>query len=176
MSKSKSDLYLQLLCYLYEKIPFDKENLDAYTYSKKRHLSIEDRKVNIRKRESVLLSSPGHKTKLQPASTFLGLNMEPMRLDNIEEKKENKEEVIKIPRKTNFNLVNNLNNDFTIRCSNIKIDQRGSLFESPSLFFKNINKMIDKIDDLNLNDSNKKQNSKFLSNQNSHSPKKRKRI
>ena len=34
---------------------------------------------------------PGHKTKLQPASTFLGLNMEPMRLDNIEEKKENNE-------------------------------------------------------------------------------------
>ena len=68
VTKTKSDIYLQLLCFIYENKPFTKENVEAYkTFKKKNENSQSPKKKdspNMQKRESVLLSSPSRKSKL----------------------------------------------------------------------------------------------------------------
>jgi Ca2+-binding EF-hand superfamily protein len=84
----KSDLYLQLLCFIYENKPFNKENVEACRNLKKKRTtndlkrkgSILENKyttgeLNIQRKESVKLSSPSRKSSLLPANTFLGLNL-----------------------------------------------------------------------------------------------------
>jgi Ca2+-binding EF-hand superfamily protein len=128
----KSDIYLQLLCFIYENKPFNKENVEAYKYFKKKgEKSPSPKKTGSptsTKRESVLLSSPSRKSKLLPASTFLGINPENFNFQNLEKhsKKGFKDE---------FN-VEKLD-DF-VRLPNTSDKEGSTVLDSPSVFLKKL--------------------------------------
>lgn len=131
----KSDLYLQLLCFIYENKPFNKENVEAYKYFKKKVVSSPSPKKDGKespkyvKKESILLSSPSRKSKLQPASTFLGLNPEEINivsLDKHPKKHINKNEL-------NFEDVPDL-----VRLPNTSSKEGNSVLDSPTKFLKKL--------------------------------------
>ena len=89
VKNTKSDIYLQLLCFIYENKPFTTENVEAYKYFKKKGDKSPSPKKNVgsptqTKKENVLLSSPSRKSKLLPASTFLGLTPDNFNFQNLE--------------------------------------------------------------------------------------------
>lgn len=120
----KSDIFLQILCYIYENKPFTRENVEAYkTFKKKSTASpTKDRSA---KKESVLLSSPSRKSRLLPASTYLGIN-----LDNV-----NIQLLDKLNKKNFDNDLNFDKMDSFVRLPNSS-SEGGSVLDSPTKFLK----------------------------------------
>lgn len=133
VKNAKSDIYLQLLCFIYEHKPFTKENVEAYKFFKKKGTQSPSPKKNLgspsqTKKESVLLSSPSRKSKLLPASTFLGLTPDNFSFHSLEKlgKKGQKDDI-------NIDSIG----DF-VRLPNTNDKEGGSLLDSPSVFLKKI--------------------------------------
>lgn len=144
VQNTKSDIYLQLLCFIYENKPFNSENVEAYKNFKKRgkpnpNLNSPERK-NTRgisnspemKNENILLSSPSRKSRLLPATKFLGLELNgnnnddeiDLQLPNNPKKKGGIE---------NYNV-----DEFqgVIRLPNTSTKEGESVLDSPSKFLK----------------------------------------
>lgn len=142
VQNTKSDIYLQLLCFIYENKPFNNENVEAYRNFKKKsktntNYNSPDKKSRsespeVKKKESVLLSSPSRKSRLLPATQFLGLNLN-----------SNEDDInIQIPNnphkkkgmKDEFNV-----EDFgggVIRLPNTSTKEGNSILDSPTKFLK----------------------------------------
>lgn len=155
VQKVKSDIYLQLLCFLYENKPFSKYNVEAYKNFKKRKTTSEspERKKDSnnqspsqKNRESVLLSSPSKKSKLAPVNQFLGLNLEGGDEDDIKL-------LSKIKKKGNVND-ENLNYDEMIRLPN-NTNEQGSLLDSPTKFLRKRPEKVETGFSLTLTDMSK---------------------
>lgn len=129
----KSDIYLQLLCFLYENKPFTKDNVEVYkSYKKKATKSPSPAKkegTKIQRKESVLLSSPSRKSKLQPASTFLGLVPEDINIVSLDKHPK------RILNKGNINMerVTDL-----VRLPNINTKESGNFLDSPTKFLRKL--------------------------------------
>lgn len=125
VTKTKSDIYLQMLCFIYENKPFSKENVEAYKNKKKEPSSPNPKKDSplTKKRESVLLSSPSRKSKLLPASTFLGLSPSKVEIQSLEKH-----------NKRHFN--DDINEDNIGDLVRLPNTNEGGLIDSPTKFFK----------------------------------------
>ena len=81
VEKKKSDVFLQILCFLYQKKPFTEENINVLKDSKKKapvdfKLATPQLKFNmmVSPTEGKLLPSPNKRSSLSPASCFLQVN------------------------------------------------------------------------------------------------------
>lgn len=128
----KSDIYLQLLCFIYENKPFNRENVEAYKSFKRKSEKSPSPKKSPKNSisEKILLSSPSRKSKLQPASTFLGISLEDFNYKNL----------VQHPKK-NLNKddinVEDMNDDF-VRLPNTANKEGNSVLDSPSKFLKKL--------------------------------------
>jgi len=160
----KSDIFLQILCYIYENKPFTKENVEAYKAFKKKINSSPNKGTNPKK-ESVLLSSPSRKSKLLPASTYLGIN-----LDNV-----NIQLLDKLDKKTlNNNDINLEKLDSFVRLPNSSSTEGGSILDSPSKFLKretvnNVGGFSISLNNIG-NEENERKKSVSINNVNQNSP------
>jgi len=145
----KSDIYLQLLCFIYENKPFNKENVEACRNLKKKRNNTVDLKrkgsqienkyttenLNLKKTESVKLSSPSRKSKLLPAKQFLGLAL------NTNNDDDDSEKIIKIPinpyNKKKGGSNNEISNEGIKEVIRINSNKEGeNILESPTKFLK----------------------------------------
>lgn len=145
----KSDIYLQLLCFIYENKPFNKENVEAYKYFKKKseRSPSPKRSPKTTPNEKILLSSPSRKSKLLPASTFLGITLENFNYKNLDKhpKKNINKDEIDVEQMDDFVRLPNTNNK-----------EGSSVLDSPTKFLKklpssNIGFSIS-LNDMNSND------------------------
>jgi hypothetical protein len=70
----KSDIYVQLLCFLYEGKPFTEDNIMVYHNYKKRSPDISVR-VTPNSSPEIRIPSPNRKSKLQPAESLLNFQL-----------------------------------------------------------------------------------------------------
>lgn len=142
VQNTKSDIYLQLLCFIYENKPFNSENVDAYKNFKKKKTnpSLSPDRKSTRgiisspesKNENILLSSPSRKSRLLPATKFLGLELN---------SQSNTSDVgLLLPNnpKRKGGVDNYKVDDFdgVIRLPNTSTKEGESVLDSPSKFFK----------------------------------------
>ena len=135
VTKTKSDIYLQMLCFIYENKPFNKENVETYKFYKKKGENSQSPNKEkpkesspTNKKESILLSSPSRKSRLLPASTFLGISP-----DNI-----NIQSLHKIERKNLNGEINMDDMDDFVRLPNSSNTEGDSTLDSPTKFFKKL--------------------------------------
>lgn len=161
----KSDIYLQLLCFIYENKPFNNENVEAYRNFKKKsktntnynspNKKSRPESPEVKKKESVLLSSPSRKSRLLPATTFLGLGLVSGNEDDVN---------IQIPN--NPHKKKGMNNDFNdddfgggvIRLPNTSTKEGGSILDSPTKFLKKSSAGTGGAFSISLNDMSGKNN------------------
>ena len=155
----KSDLYLQLLCFMYENKPFNKFNVEAYKGYKKKGVESPNKtdSPQMKNKENVLLSSPSRKSKLAPATQFLGLKLEGDEMtialpENFKKKGGN----------TDYKL-NEIEGE-VIRLNNTTMKEGGSVLDSPTKFLKKLPPQNQGFS-ISLNDmsSNSQTNSNVLS-------------
>ena len=78
VEKHKSDIFIQIICFLYQKKPFTENNINVLKSSKKSVPSDILQTPQVKSKEScgnILLPSPLKSTSLSPASIFLKSNM-----------------------------------------------------------------------------------------------------
>lgn len=141
VKNKKSDLYLQLLCFIYDEKPFNKHNIEACRNLKKKKIgdsSVSPTKKSSsgnspelgRKDEKVYLKSPSKKSRLLPATTFLGLDL------NSDESNIS----IKVPnnpqKKKGIEMSELENVKEVLRLPNSQTKEGGSIMDSPSKFLK----------------------------------------
>lgn len=133
VKNTKSDIYLQLLCFFYENKPFTRENVEVYKSFKKKNSKspspTKKESPKIQKKESILLSSPSRKSKLQPASTFLGLAPDDINIVSLDKhpKKHLNKESINVDVMTDF-----------VRLPNTNTKDNGSILDSPTKFLRKL--------------------------------------
>ena len=112
----KSDIYLQLICFLYQQKPFRKENINIIKQNEKRKLSLDiDEFVGLGPKTSndkddihIKIAIPKRKSTLSPAEKFLNSNVFVSNLDlNNPQKK-----------RSSIDLISIKNNDDMIRLHN----------------------------------------------------------
>ena len=126
----KSDLYLQLLCFIYENKPFSKFNVEAYKNFKKKKNDSPGKSKTCLDKENVLLSSPSRKSKLLPATQFLGLNL----------KSDEEEKTIALPvyfkKKGGNDYKIDIIEGEVIRLANTTNKEGESILDSPTKFLR----------------------------------------
>ena len=77
IKNNNSEVYLQILCFLYEQMPFTSKNIDCirkkYSFDDKEYdgLSISKSNQNYKKKNSIQIKTPKKSSMLSPAGTFL---------------------------------------------------------------------------------------------------------
>lgn len=135
VTKTKSDIYLQMLCFIYENKPFNKENVETYKFYKKKGENSQSPNKEkpkesspTNKRESILLSSPSRKSRLLPASTFLGISPDKINIQSLH----------KIEKKNLKSEINIDDMDDFVRLPNSSNTEGNSTLDSPTKFFKKL--------------------------------------
>ena len=150
VEKRKSDVFLQILCYLYQKKPFSDSNIDALKTSKKSlpqdfKCISPSRKKNTT--DNVLLPSPKMNTSLSPVVKLLGSNkgLSPL---NIGREKDDMNPMLSgmqgmvryknriIPK----NEITKNNEELDEGAVNNLIKESESIYNSPSVFLKKARK------------------------------------
>ena len=139
VKNKKSDLYLQLLCFIYDEKPFNKQNIEACRNlkRKKTSASVSPNKKSssgnspelAKRDEKVYLKSPSKKSRLLPASTLLSLELNgdediSIQVPNNPQKKKG--------MKDELGNIENMND--AIRLPNSR--EGGSILDSPTKFLK----------------------------------------
>ena len=148
VEKHKSDIFIQIICFLYQKKPFTENSINVLKSSKKSVPNDILQTPQVKTKEScgnILLPSPLKSTALSPASIFLKSNMikTPFSLGESAGIEEESEPAISgfngmvryhnrnIPKNKNANDDDENNNDF----NNI-IKNSDNVFNSPSAYLK----------------------------------------
>ena len=76
IKNNNSEVYLQILCFLYEQIPFTSKNIDCirkkyYSFDEKEYEGISISQRNDKKKNSIQIKTPKKSSMLSPAGTFL---------------------------------------------------------------------------------------------------------
>ena len=74
VEKHKSDIFIQIICFLYQKKPFTENNINAVKFSKKKEKDIIHQTPKMTKKENsenIFLPSPSGATTLSPISDFM---------------------------------------------------------------------------------------------------------
>ena len=76
IKNNNSEVYLQILCFLYEQIPFTSKNIDCikkkyYSFDEKEYEGISISQRNYKKKNSIQIKTPKKSSMLSPAGTFL---------------------------------------------------------------------------------------------------------
>ena len=76
IKNNNSEVYLQILCFLYEQIPFTSKNIDCikkkyYSFDEKEYEGISIYQRNYKKKNSIQIKTPKKSSMLSPAGTFL---------------------------------------------------------------------------------------------------------
>ena len=76
IKNNNSEVYLQILCFLYEQIPFTSKNIDCirkkyYSFDEKEYEGISISQKNYKKKNSIQIKTPKKSSMLSPAGTFL---------------------------------------------------------------------------------------------------------
>lgn len=141
----KSDIYLQMLCFIYENKPFNKENVEACRNLKKKRTTndlkrngskIENKYTtgylnNNHKKEYIKLLSPSRKSSFLPANTFLGLNLN----STNDEEGEMSITIPNNPFNNKKGTKNEINND-DLKGVRINTNNKGNSLESPTKYLK----------------------------------------
>ena len=127
VTTKKSDVYLQIICYLYQMKPFTEENVQRIKDKKKNKSDYEeDEYKDLRVKdddnntENIIFKIPDRKSSLSPAEDFIlqKTNIEKLSLDNGNKKKNNPYSQIDMLRFANENFVtSNENNTNSITLS-----------------------------------------------------------
>lgn len=135
VQNKKSDIYLQLLCFLYQNKPFSEDNVNAYRNYKKGSSPKKNYSPGTNNKENILLSSPSRKSKLKPGENLL----ERM---NLEDDEDNGKFSLNIKplenpvgKNTDIMLSEEDLQEGVIRLPNTKTDGK-SILDSPTKFFK----------------------------------------
>ena len=148
VEKHKSDIFIQIICFLYQKKPFTENNINVLKSSKKSVPSDLLQTPQVKIKEScgnILLPSPLKTTALSPASIFLKSNMikTPFSLGESASIEEEQEPAISgfngMVRYHNRNIPKNQNNneeDENGRDFNNIIKNSDNVFNSPSVYLK----------------------------------------
>jgi len=174
VEKTKSDIYLQLLCYLYEHKPYAVENVEACKLlSKYKELNNQEpcvdelgspiqrgKSSSLVLNEKVVLSSPSRSTIFKPVDNIINM-MEIQEFNLDDENLEEVESKIKLPLKQTKNpnqhyemSTQDLQSKEMIRMPNQREfkEKSKNITETPSSYLKK----DEKVDSLSLNDSPKK--------------------
>ena len=129
VTKKKSDVYLQIICYLYQMKPFNIENVYRIKGKKKKieedeykDLRAKNKFINNDNKEEVILICP-RKSSLSPAEDFLqNNNVEKFSLDENEKKKKispySKVDMLRFANENTINNENTLNNNSKFKNEN----------------------------------------------------------
>ena len=149
IEKQKSDIFIQIICFLYQKKPFTENNINILKSSKKtlpQYLNIQTPQVKNKECcDNILLPSPLKDTSLSPVFTFLNSNKikHPFKLGESPSTGNDQDATISgfngmiryhnrnIPKKTDINNDNEDDNNF----DNI-IKNSDSVYNSPSNYLK----------------------------------------
>ena len=76
IKNNNSEVYLQILCFLYEQIPFTSKNIDCirkkyYSFEEKEYEGISISQRNYKKKNSIQIKTPKKYSMLSPAGSFL---------------------------------------------------------------------------------------------------------
>ena len=76
IKNNNSEVYLQILCFLYEQIPFTSKNIDCikkkyYSFDEKEYEGISISQRSDKKKNSIQIKTPKKSSMLSPAGTFL---------------------------------------------------------------------------------------------------------
>lgn len=161
IESKKSDIYLQIICFLYQRKPFNEENVSIF--KKYRRKSAPEDKIFLSPQTNKRIPSPSRKTIFSPTESFLKLTL--LRVDDSPEKKKKQitpeiSGITGMIRMPNQKIVNSKTNEVSEDINSI-IKNSKNIFNSPSAFLKKPNKVSDfnlednliKIDELSLNDN-----------------------
>ena len=152
VTTKQSDVYLQIICYLYQMKPFTQENVERIRDKKKNKTEIEDDeykdlrvKDNSNNNENIIFKFPNRKSSLSPAEDFISqkTNIEKLSLDN-DKKKKNISPYAQVDmlRFANENIVtSNNNNNTTFNSINVSKNTTllGNNIQNRCSDFNNIN-------------------------------------
>jgi Ca2+-binding EF-hand superfamily protein len=124
----KSDVYLQILCFLYQKKPFNVENINKLNVYR-RKISVDDKEFLSPQPVSKRLPSPNRKSVLSPAQTFISINLLNIADDEEEEKEDMIKPMIRLPNE--IKTVNKPINDYKEIIKNSQ-----NIFRSPTMKMK----------------------------------------
>jgi hypothetical protein len=130
IEQKKSDVFLQLLCFLYNKKPFNESNLGKVNFGKRKSQTGLEAKYYSPQVTAKRLPSPSRKSILSPIHTFLNINL--LNIDN-DDSTPTQSGLNGMVRMHNEKLATNIEKEEDVKTI---IKKSKNVFQSPSLSFK----------------------------------------
>ena len=148
IKNNNSEVYLQILCFLYEKMPFTSKNIDClrkkyYSFDEDEYRGISNSFKNYKKQNSIKIKTPKKDSMLSPAGSFLNKRLRIRSFSLNEEAKE----IIK-------NELNGLNSSKRKNTYSNEILSNSSSKQESTSYSNSIKENKNELIDLNLEDKN----------------------
>ena len=148
IKNNNSEVYLQILCFLYEKMPFTSKNIDClrkkyYSFDEDEYRGISNSFKNYKKQNSIKIKTPKKDSILSPAGSFLNKRLRIRSFSLNEEAKE----IIK-------NELNGLNSSKRKNTYSNEILSNSSSKQESTSYSNSIKENKNELIDLNLEDKN----------------------